>query len=317
MNLESKRVLITGGSGFLGRVIIKKLFLKDAEVRAPRSMDYNLERFEDALAMINRYKPDIVIHSAAFYGGLGINYDRPGEVYFKNMTMGTNIIEASHRGGVKKFIGIGTGCAYPDGIETPMNEERDFWSGPLHPSVTQYGGVKKMMQVQCEAYKKQYGFDGIHLVLTNLYGEWDSYNPARSHVVPALIRKFVEAKRNKESIVEIWGTGNPVREFLYVEDAAEGIILAAELYDNVSPLNIVTGIQTTIRELVEYIKDILEYSGEIVWNTEKPDGQVIKCFDATKMKKVLNWQPETNLYDGLKKTIYWFEENYDEAIKRW
>lgn len=317
MKLQSKVILVTGGSGFLGRVIVKKLLEKGAVVVTPRSETYNLERFEDALATVNRYRPDIVIHSAAFYGGLGINYDRPGEVYFKNMTMGTNIIEASYRGGVKKFVGIGTGCAYPNGIETPMNEERDFWSGPLHPSVTQYGGVKKMMQVQCEAYKKQYGFNGIHLVLTNLYGEWDSYNPARSHVVPALIRKFVEAQRNEESEVEIWGTGNPIREFLYVEDAAEGIILATELYDNVSPLNIVTGIQTTIRELVEYIKDILEYGGKIVWNTEKSDGQVIKCFDTTKMKKVLNWQPETDLYDGLKKTIKWFEENYDEAIKRW
>lgn len=317
MNLENKGVLVTGGSGFLGRVIVEKLLERNAVVITPRSENYNLERFEDALAVINRYKPDIVIHSAAFYGGLGINYARPGEVYFKNMTMGTNIIEASYRGNVKKFVGIGTGCAYPDGIEIPMNEERDFWSGPLHPSVTQYGGVKKMMQVQCEAYKKQYGFNGIHLVLTNLYGEWDSYNPDRSHVVPALIRKFVEAKMNKESPVGIWGTGKPIREFLYVKDAAEGIVRATELYDDVRPLNIATGIGTQIKELVTKIQLITEYSGNVIWDNSKPDGQMVKVFDITKMKKVLNWQPETDLCDGLKKTIYWFEENYEQAIKRW
>jgi len=317
MNLESKGILITGASGFLGRVIVKKLLERGAVVVTPRSEEYNLERFEDALALINRFKPDVVIHSAAFYGGLGINYARPGEVYFKNMTMGTNIIEASYRGGVKKFVGIGTGCAYPDGIEIPMNEERDFWNGPLHPSVTQYGGVKRMMQVQCEAYKKQYGFNGIHLVLTNLYGEWDSYNPDRSHVVPALIRKFVEAKTNKKPMVEIWGTGKPIREFLYVKDAAEGIIRATELYDDVRPLNIATGIGTRIEELVTKIQHITEYSGNVIWDSSKPDGQMVKTFDITKMKEVLNWQPKTDLYDGLKKTIKWFEENYDEAIKRW
>jgi len=317
MNLENKGILVTGASGFLGRVIVERLLKRGAVVVISRSEDYNLERFEDALAIINRFRPEVVIHSAAFYGGLGINYDRPGEVYFKNMTMGTNIIEASHRGGVKKFVGIGTGCAYPDGIEIPMNEERDFWSGPLHPSVTQYGGVKKMMQVQCEAYKKQYGFNGIHLVLTNLYGEWDSYNPDRSHVVPALIRKFVEAKMNKKSTVEIWGTGKPIREFLYVKDAAEGIIRATEFYDDIKPLNIATGIETRIEELVIKIQHITGYSGNVVWNNSKPDGQMVKTFDITKMKEVLKWQPEINLYDGLKKTIKWFEENYDEAIKRW
>ena len=231
--------------------------------------------------------------------------------------MGTNIIEASRRGGVKKFVGIGTACAYPDGIEEPMNEERDFWSGPLHPSVVHYGGVKKMMQVQCEAYNKQYGFNGIHLIMTNLYGEWDTYNPERSHVVAALIRKFVEAKISGKSWVEVWGSGKPVREFMYVGDAAEGIIRATEIYDDTSPLNIVMGVGTKIIQLVAMIKIIVRYQGDVIWNAEKPDGQMVKIFDTTKMKEVLNWEPKTKLIDGLGHTIKWFEENYDEAIKRW
>jgi len=317
MNLESKGILVTGASGFLGRVIVEKLLEKGAVVITPKSENYNLERFEDALAVINRFTPDIIIHSAAFYGGLEVNLNRPAEIYFKNMQMGTNIIEASYRGGVKKFVGIGTGCAYPDGIERPMNEDKDFWNGSLHPSVTHYGGVKKMMQIQCEAYKKQYGFNGIHLILTNMYGEWDSYGMERSHVVAALIRKFVEAKRAKAPSVEVWGSGEPVREFMYVGDAAEGIIRATEVYDDTSPLNIVMGVGTRIVELVTKIKTIVRYQGEVIWNEKKPDGQMVKLFDTTKMKKVLNWQPKTKLIDGLGQTIRWFEENYDEAIKRW
>ncbi len=315
-NLENKKVFVSGGSGFLGRVIVEKLEEQGAIVSAPNRRQVNLIKFTDTYNYLVQNVPDMVIHSAAYYGGLGINYKEPGTIYFKNMMMQTNLIEICQRLKIKKFVGVGTGCAYPNGIERPMAEV-DFWDGALHDSVVHYGGVKKMMQIQCEAYKKQWGFNGIHVVLTNLYGEWDSYSWERSHVVAALIRKFVEAKKFSKASVAVWGTGKPLREFLYVKDAAEGIIRAAKFYDDTLPLNICTGIPTTINELIDLIYTLTDYQGDVIYDTSQPDGQMVKYFDSTKMKNALEWEPPTLLRDGLIHTIAWFKNNYSKAIERW
>lgn len=315
MNLKGKRVMVTGGSGFLGRIIVKKLEKKGANVFVPRSKHYNLVDYKSVMRCFRYTMPNIVIHSAAFYGGIWINQMYPARIYFKNLVMGANVVEMCRHWDVEKLIVVGTGCAYPD-IEGPFKEEQ-FWEGLCHESVRSYGMTKKMLLIQQEAYKKQYGLDSIHLILTNLYGEWDSYNPDRSHVVAALIRKFVEAKMNKSDTVEVWGSGKPIREFLYVGDAAEGIVRATEKYDDPSPMNIGTGIGTSIKELVDLIIEQTGFKGKLVWNAEKPDGQIVKCFNVEKMKKKLGWEPETLLKKGLASTIKWFETNYGEAIKRW
>lgn len=316
MSLKGKRVLVTGGSGFLGRVIVEKLEKIGAHVYVPRSKHYDLVDYKVCMRAFRTVMPNIVIHSAAFYGGIWINEKYPARIYFKNLIMGANVVEMCRKWDVEKFVGIGTACSYPGYLEGDLKEE-NLWDGPCHESVRNYGMTKKMLQIQCEAYNKQYGLNGIHLILTNLYGEWDSYNPDRSHVVAALIRKFVEAKMNGDDIVEIWGTGSPIREFLYVRDAAEAIVRATDVYNDLSPLNIGTGIGTSIKELVDLIVIFTKYNGKLYWNTEKPDGQHRKILDVTKMKSALNWEPGTSVQDGLKSTIVWFENNYREAIQRW
>ena len=320
---EGLKVVVTGGTGFLGRVIVEKLTEQGAiplvPTRNPQVSSFarcDLTNFRQTLGYMERVEPHLVIHCAAYYGGIWINKMYPGEIYFKNLIMGANVIEACRQARVPKFVGVGTACSYPGYLVGELKEE-DLWSGPCHESVRNYGMTKKMMQVQCEAYKKQYDFSGIHLLLANLYGEWDSYNPERSHVVAALIRKFVEAKMKQASSVEVWGSGTPIREFLYVRDAAEGIIRAAKDYDDVSPVNIGTGVGTSIKELVEAIAEITEFDGEIIWDRSKPDGQLKKIFDIRKMEKELGWKPETSLKEGLQHTIKWFVKNYTEAIKRW
>lgn len=316
MELKGKKVVLTGGSGFLGRRIEEKLLEKGAEVFIPRSAVFNLVEFGQALRYMEKTKPDVVIHGAAYYGGIWINKKFPAKIYFENLIMGANVIEACRRVGVKKFVGIGTACSYPGYLEGELKEE-DLWSGPCHESVRCYGMTKKMMQVQCEAYKQQYGLNGIHLLLANLYGEWDSYNPERSHVVAALIRKFVEAKMKGTEKVEVWGTGKPIREFLYVGDAADGIVRATEVHDEVGPLNIGTGIGTSIEELVKMIHSLSGFKGQVVWDSSKPDGQLKKIFNVDAMENILAWAPDTLLYDGLAKTIKWFEKDYGNAIERW
>jgi len=318
LDLQGKLVLVTGGCGFLGKQIVQRLWARKASTYVPRSAEFDLVDFHQTMKMMETWKPDIVIHCAAFYGGIWINKLYPGDIYFKNLMMGANVIEASRKADVKKFVGVGTACSYPAHLDWDRDyKESDLWNGICHESVRCYGMVKKMMAIQCEAYKKQWGFNGIHLLLANLYGEDDSYNPERSHVVAALIRKFVEAKMNGEKEVEVWGSGRPVREFLYVGDAAEAIVRATEAYDDVQPLNIGTGVGTSIKELVDKVSAIVGFEGEVRWNSSKPDGQMRKVFDVSRMKETLKWEPETSLVEGLGRTITWFRKNYDEAIKRW
>ena len=312
---KNKKVIVTGGSGFLGTPVVEILREKGAEVFVPRRRDYDLIQLQESLRCFAEHRPEVVIHSAAFYGGIWINQMYPAKIYYENLMMATNVIEACRLSGVKKFVGVGTACSYPGYLTGELNEE-DLWNGPAHETVRNYGMVKKMMQIQCWAYKKQYGFNGIHLILTNLYGPGDTYNPERSHVAAALVRKFVEATQRGDASVEVWGTGKPIREFLFVNDAAEAIVRAAEIYDDVAPVNIGTGIGTSIRELAETIQDVSGFAGTLTWNTEKPDGQMKKILDVRKMKTALQWQPPTALREGLEKTIRWYVANKNAADAR-
>jgi GDP-L-fucose synthase len=315
---SGKRVTVTGGAGFLGTHLVRRLELMGASVFVPRQRDYNLTALDSCMRCLLEHPCDMLVHSAAYYGGIGINVAEPATLYYRNLVMGANLMEAARLAGVGKFVAIGTACSYPGYLEGHLKEE-DLWSGPCHASVVNYGLTKKMMAVQAQAYKKQYGLDSIHLILTNLYGPGDSYNPERSHVVAALVRKYVEAEINKAPSVEVWGTGKPIREFLYVEDCADAILLAAERYNDAAmPLNIGTGIGTSIRELSETTHAASGFKGEIVWNTDKPDGAPVKVLDVTRMKRVLDgWTPPTDLKSGLAKTVAWYRANKAQADAKW
>ena len=310
-----KRVVVTGGAGFLGQHVVQRLQKLGADVFIPRRKDYDFTTLEACKRCMQDARPEVVIHGAAYYGGIWINQLYPGKIYYENLVMGANIMEASRQADVKKFVAIGTACSYPGYLEGTLSE-KDLWNGIPHDTVVNYGLTKKMMAVQALAYKKQYGFTAIHLILTNLYGPGASYNPDRSHVVAALIRKFVEAKLAKAPTVEVWGSGKPVREFLYVEDCADGILRAAELCNDIQPLNVGTGIGTSIRELAETTHELSGFRGSITWNTSKPDGQMKKVLDVSRMRNTLNWAPSTLLRDGLRKTIAWYESHKEEADSR-
>jgi GDP-L-fucose synthase len=312
------RYLVTGGRGFLGRQIVCGLKRAGHDVATPTSAEYDLTKLDEVIRCFEAIEPDRVIHSAAYYGGLGINAVEPATIYYRNITMGANVFEAARQvDTIGKVIVVGTACSYPGQLENTMREE-DFWAGPVHPSVENYGITKKIMSVQGRAYRKQYGLGSIHLVLTNLFGPWDSYNPHRSHVVAALIRKFVEAKQAGAPEVRLWGTGRPIREFLYVEDCAEAIVEAAESYDDSElPLNIGTGIGTSIKELSETIADVTGFAGTLVWESDKPDGQAVKVLDPARARASLAWRPRHSLREGLARTIRWYEAHKAEADARW
>ena len=312
---SGKRVIVTGGTGFLGSHIVERLRALGAEVCVPRSRDANLVSFENALRIMQGFRPQVVIHSAAYYGGIGFNQLYPGRIFYDNLVMGANVMEAARQCEAEKFIAIGTACSYPGYLEGELKEQ-DLWNGPPHESVINYGLTKKMMAVQAWAYKKQWGFNAIHLILTNLYGPRDTFHIDRAHVVSALIKKFVEAKQQKQKQVEVWGTGKPVREFLYVGDCADAIVRAAEIYDDTIPLNIGCGKGTSIRELVNDVQRITGFDGQVRWNTSKPDGQMKKILDVSRMRSILNWMPPTDLHQGLTKTVEWYVANKQEADQR-
>jgi len=315
---SGRRVTVTGGAGFLGQHLVNRLEKLGAQVYVPRQREYNLTTLEACLRCLLEHPCDMLFHAAAYYGGIGINVTEPAKLYYSNLVMGANLMEAARLTEVKKFVAIGTACSYPGYLEGNLKEE-DLWAGPCHASVVNYGLTKKMMAVQAQAYKKQYGLDSIHLILTNLYGPGDSYNPDRSHVAAALVRKWVEAEIAKAPSLEVWGTGKPIREFIYVEDCADAIVLAAEKYNDAAmPLNIGTGIGTSIRELVETINEVTGFAGEIVWNTDKPDGAAKKVLDVTRMTQALEgWTAPTDLKSGLAKTIAWYRANKAQADAKW
>ncbi len=314
---SDKKVTVTGGAGFLGQHLVRRLESFGAKVFVPRQRDYNLTTLDASLRCLLEHPCDVLFHAAAYYGGIGINQTQPATLYYSNLVMGANLMEAARLANVGKFVAIGTACSYPGYLEGHLKEE-DLWAGPCHASVVNYGLTKKMMAVQAQAYKRQYGLDSIHLILTNLYGPGDSYNPDRSHVVAALVRKWVEADIAKAPSVEVWGTGKPIREFIYVEDCADAIVLAAEKYDDAAmPLNIGTGVGTSIKELAETVHDVSGFKGKMTWNVDKPDGAAVKVLDMTRMRSILDWTPPTKLRDGLVKTVDWYRANKAQADAKW
>jgi GDP-L-fucose synthase len=313
-----KRVTVTGGAGFLGQHLGRRLESYGAKVFVPRQRDYNLTTLDACLRCLLEHPCEVLFHAAAYYGGIGINVSEPARLYYTNLVMGANLFEAARLAGVGKVVAVGTACSYPGYLEGELKEQ-DLWSGPCHASVVNYGLTKKMLSVQAQAYKKQYGLDSCHLILTNLYGPGDSYNPERSHVVAALVRKFVEAEMAGAPSVEVWGTGRPVREFIYVEDCADAIVLAAERYNDAAlPLNIGTGVGTTVRELADAVSAASGYQGKLVWNADKPDGAAKKVLDVTRMRQALDgWGPPTDLRAGLAKTVAWYRANKAQADAKW
>jgi GDP-L-fucose synthase len=307
--LATKRILVTGGAGFLGRYVVKKLEERGCkEIFVPRSKDYNLVEMEAVKRLYKDAKPDIVIHLAAIVGGIGANRENPGEFFYKNLMMGVQMMEHGRLFGAEKFTAIGTICAYPKFTPVPFREE-DLWNGYPEETNAPYGLAKKMLLIQSQAYRQQYGFNCIYLLPVNLYGPGDNFDPSSSHVIPALIKKVFDAKDEGKKHIVVWGTGKATREFLYAEDAAEGIVLATEKYNKPEPINLGAGFEISIRQLAELICELTEFEGEIEWDTSKPDGQPRRCLDVSKAKREFGFEAKTTLREGLKKTIEWYAIN--------
>ena len=302
------RIVVTGGAGFLGRFLVDKLRASNAEVFVPRSHQYNLVEKSDIVRLLDETQPDLVIHLAAVVGGIGHNQKNPGRFFYENLMMGSQLIEQSRLHGVKKFVATGTVCAYPKFTPLPFREE-DLWNGYPEETNAPYGLAKKMMLVQSQAYRQQYGFNSIFLLPANLYGPGDNFDLESSHVIPALIRKCVEARRNGADFIEVWGSGKPSREFLYVEDCAEGIMKAAENYDGSEPVNLGNGREVVIRDLVELIAKLTGFSGEIRWQADKPDGQPRRQLDTSRAFDRFGFKARTSLEEGLTRTIDWYEKS--------
>jgi GDP-L-fucose synthase len=305
----NKKVLVTGGTGFLGSFLVEKLInergLNSKNILAPRSSQYDLRNWKNCKSVVKN--KDIVIHLAAKVGGIGFNQNYPANLFYDNAIMGIQMIEAARQANVEKFVALGTICAYPKFTPVPFIEE-NLWNGYPEETNAPYGIAKKIMLVQSNAYRKQYGFNSIFLLPVNLYGPCDNFNPESSHVIPALIKKMIEAKQNDYSEVTVWGTGKVSREFLFVTDAAEGIILATEKYNKSEPVNLGTNSEITIKKLVELIATLVDYRGLIKWDRSKPDGQPRRSLDTTKAKKYFGFEAKTTLVEGLKKTIQWYEK---------
>ncbi len=301
-----KRVVVTGGAGFLGGFVLDILGNHGcSNILVPKIEEYDLVTAEDIRRMYDDMNPDIVIHLAAVVGGIGANRDHPGEFFYKNLMMGIQLIEQGRLRGIDKFVAIGTVCAYPKFTPVPFKED-DLWNGYPEETNAPYGLAKKMLLVQSQAYRDEYGFDSIFLLPVNLYGPGDNFNPSSSHVIPALIKKCVEAIESGSDHIECWGTGSVSREFIYVADAAEGIVLATEHYSGSEAVNIGTGFEITIKELVENIVELTGFKGAIRWDTSKPDGQPRRCLDVSRAKEVFGFEAKTNFDDGLKATINWY-----------
>jgi len=305
---KDKRVCVTGGAGFLGSFLLEKLAERGAkDVFVPHIQDYDLTQLDEQERMLGEAKPDILIHLAALAGGIGANRARPAEFFYKNLMMGVPLLHKAWEHGVSKFVAIGTICAYPKFTPIPFKEE-NLWEGYPEETNAPYGLAKKMLLVQSQAYRDQYGFNSIYLLPVNLYGPRDNFNLETSHVIPALIRKCVEAQQRGDDQIVVWGTGFPTREFLYAGDAAEGIVLASENYNGIEPVNLGSGMEISIKDLVELIVRLTGFEGKVVWDKSKPDGQPRRALDVTRAREFFGFQARTPFEEGLQKTIEYFKE---------
>lgn len=302
-----KKIVVTGGAGFLGQPLVAKLRShQSVEVFVPRSKDYNLVEMADVKRLYADTRPDLVIHLAAVVGGIGANQKNPAKFFYENLMMGTQLIEQARLHGVSKFVAAGTVCAYPKFTPVPFKEE-DIWNGYPEETNAPYGLAKKMMLVQAQSYREQYGYNAIFLLPANLYGPNDNFDLESSHVIPALIRKCVEARRNNAEHIEVWGTGNASREFLYVDDCAEAFMRAAAVYDESEPVNVGVGSEITIRDLVNLIAKLTGFKGEVRWQSDKPDGQPRRSLDVSRAFEKFGFRAQTSFEAGLRNTIEWYE----------
>ena len=309
IDLKTKRIVVTGGAGFLGGFVTAALQARGCrDVFIPRAEDYDLVEHANVKRMYDDFRPDLVIHLAAVVGGIGANRAHPGEFFYKNMAMGLFLLEEARLRRIEKFVALGTICAYPKFTPVPFREE-DLWNGYPEETNAPYGLAKKMMLVQGQAYRQEYGFNSIFLLPVNLYGPRDNFNPASSHVIPALIKKCVEARDAGAPEIVVWGTGNASREFLYVADCAEAIVLAAERYDGAEPVNVGAGFEIKIKDLVPLIAKITGFQGRIVWDATKPDGQPRRMLDVARAEKYFGFRAKVGFEEGLREAVAWYEKN--------
>ncbi|PZO19872.1 MAG: GDP-fucose synthetase [Leptolyngbya foveolarum] len=309
MELANKKILVTGGAGFLGKQVVDQLLKAGAnaeDILVTRSRDYNLTQMEACQRAVKGQ--DIIVHLAAHVGGIGLNREKPAELFYDNLMMGTQLIHAAYEAGAEKFVCVGTICAYPKFTPVPFKED-DLWAGYPEETNAPYGVAKKALLVQLEAYRQQYGFDGIYLLPVNLYGPEDNFDPRSSHVIPALIHKVHQAQLNGDKSLPVWGDGSPTREFLYSTDAARGIVMATQAYSDAAPVNLGTGYEISIRDLVELICDLMGFEGELVWQTDQPNGQPRRCLDTQRAKAAFGFEAQTDFREGLKNTIEWYRQN--------
>ena len=309
IDLTTKRIAVTGGEGFLGRAVVARLQADGcSRIDIARRRDFDLRTEFGVGRFYDELRPEVVIHLAAAVGGIGANLQRPGEFFYDNAVMGTQLIEFGRRAGIEKFVSIGTVCSYPKFTPVPFRED-DLWNGYPEETNAPYGLAKKMMLVQSQAYRRQYGFNAIHLIMVNLYGPGDDFSPDTSHAVAAILRKCVEARETGQSSITLWGDGSPTREFLYVEDAADGIIKAAQRYDDAEPVNLGAGREIAIRDLAARIAAITGFDGEIRWDTSRPNGQPRRGLDTTRAKECFGFEAHTTLDDGLRAAYEWYMEH--------